>query len=491
MNDLLKNNSAGTPQDAGAATSDGRRQNDPFPDLKIVWVGVDEIEEAPRRVRRAMKSQQNAVTRSIERFGNRIPILITRGTGREHYVVIDGHIRLAAARLLGADRVPCIVVDDLPEVEVRRLALSLNKLQETGGWDLETLRLEISEIIEIDGDLEFPGFELPEIEALQFGADAEADPGDAIEAPDPDAPAVSQVGDVFHLGPHILVCGSAREGAVAEAVPDGQVVSAVFTDPPYNVPINGHVRSASGGFAEFAEASGEMSRTAFVAFLSETIGSSAQALKPGGVLFICMDWRHIGELTEVLEALGLALLNICVWVKANPGMGSLYRSQHELIFVARKPGGPHRNNVELGRHGRNRSNVWHYAGATGGQADADDDFGVHPTVKPIRLVMDALLDVTRPGDLILDPFLGSGTTLLAAERTGRRCVGVEIEPIYVDVAIRRWQAMTGGTARHAESGASFDDLARERGADPAPGGVGLAGPATAAAGSSAPIPEDF
>ncbi len=191
----------------------------------------------------------------------------------------------------------------------------------------------------------------------------------------------------------------------------------------------------------------------------DTLGNAAAMIKPGGVLFACMDWRHVGEMTEALNALGLELLNICVWVKTNPGMGSLYRSQHELVFVARRPGAGHQNNVQLGKHGRNRSNVWRYAGATGGTADADDDFNRHPTVKPIRLVMDALLDVTGPSDLVLDPFLGSGTTLLAAERTRRRCIGVEIEPRYVDLGIRRWQEMTGGQAIHAESGASFDSVA--------------------------------
>ena len=277
---------------------------------------------------------------------------------------------------------------------------------------------------------------------------------------------MSRAGDTFILGDHVIHCGSARDGDALATLVENGPVSVVLSDHPFNVPINGHVRNPSGGFAEFAEASGEMTRSEFVDFLTETTGHAADVLKPGGILFLCMDWRHVGEMTETLEALGLPLLNICVWVKSNPGMGSLYRSQHELVFVAKKPGGPHCNNVELGRHGRNRSNVWHYAGKTGGPRDADDDFDAHPTVKPIRLVMDALLDVSAPGDVVLDPFLGSGTTLLAAERTRRRCIGVEIEPRYVDVAIRRWQAMTGRTAWHATSGTSFNDLARECGTEP-------------------------
>ncbi|MDI3334794.1 DNA modification methylase [Defluviimonas aestuarii] len=437
-------------------------KNDLFAEVTLVWLLVKLIDQAPRRVRRAVKSQTEAVMRSIETFGFRIPILVRSKPGGERYEVVDGHTRLAAALRLGAEKLPCILVDDLPEVELRRLRLSLNKLQETAEWDTEVLRLEINEIIEIGGVIEIPGFVLPELEAIRFGAGGaeEPDPADDVSGLEmPDTPVVSRAGDVWCLGDHRLLCGSARDTMGIAALLDGQVADVVFTDPPYNVKINGHVRSASGGFAEFAEASGEMSRPDFVAFLVKTLGNAADLLKPGGILFACMDWRHVGEVMEALNALGLEMLNICVWVKTNPGMGSLYRSQHEFCFVARRSGAGHQNNVQLGKFGRNRSNVWTYPGATGGRADADDDFQVHPTVKPIRLVMDALLDVTGPGDLVLDPFLGSGTTLLAAVRTRRRCFGVEVEPAYVDLAIRRWQAMTGGQAFHAESGASFDSVA--------------------------------
>lgn len=241
------------------------------------------------------------------------------------------------------------------------------------------------------------------------------------------------------------------------ALLDGELIDVVFTDGPFNVPISGHVSTVPGKHPEFAEASGEMSRAGYIAFLVETHGHAATFLKPGGVFYSCIDWRHVSEMTEALEATGLAIINMCIWVKSAPGMGGLYRSQHELVFVARRPGAAHTNNVQLGKYGRNRSNVWHYAGATGGETDDDDDFKRHPTVKPIRLVMDALLDVTVHSDVVCDPFLGSGTTLLAAERTRRRCVGVEIEPRYVDLAIRRWQAMTGGTAIHSEFGATFDE----------------------------------
>ena len=222
------------------------------------------------------------------------------------------------------------------------------------------------------------------------------------------------------------------------------------------------ISGRGGKYREFAEASGEKSPAEFTEFLVETLGPSVAGVKPGGVLFICMGWRHISELLSALAQLGLELLNVCVWVKSSAGMGSLYRSQHELVFVTKKPGAQHLNNVQLGKFGRNRSNVWQYAGATGGRADADDEFDVHPTVKPIRMVCDAILDVSKPGNIVLDPFLGSGTTLLAAERSGRRCYGSEIDPHYVDLAVRRWQGMTGQAAIHAGTGQSFDDIRQAR-----------------------------
>ena len=440
--------------------------NDLFRDFAFVWLAINLIDVAPRRVRRALKSQEDAVLNAIERFGFRIPILVRSKPGGERYEVIDGHMRHAASLRLGAETMPCIVIDDLSDVETRRLALSLNKLQEKGSWDSDELRLEINDIIEISGDIQIPGFEMPEIEAIRFGGveHGEADPADEIaDHISRSTQPVTRLGDIWCLGDHLIYCASARDAVALAALLEGNVADAVFTDPPYNVKINGHVRDASAGFAEFAEASGEMSREAFIAFLTETLGSVVTLLKPGGVIFACMDWRHVGEMADALAALKLDLLNVCVWVKSAAGMGSLFRCQHEFVFVARRDGAGHQNNVQLGKYGRNRSNVWHYAGATGGAKDGDDAFDAHPTVKPIRMVMDALLDVTDPGDLVLDPFLGSGTTLLAAERTRRRCIGVEIDPVYVDVAIRRWQGMTGGEAVLAQTGETFSAMAQDAG----------------------------
>lgn len=467
---------AGSPHsDVGFLPTSSERPNDLFREMNIVWLAINLIEATPRRVRRAMKKQVNAVVEAIRKFGFRAPILVRRTGPGNTYQVIDGHTRLEAARQLDALKVPCIVVDDLSDVDVRRLRLSLNKLQETGQWDDDALRLEINEIIEIDGDFEFPGFELAEIEAFHLGTAApdHGDPADDLTGfISDDLNLVTREGDVWILGDHCIYCGSARDGTEIAALLDGEVADAAFTDAPFNLPIAGHVSTVRDRHPEFAEASGEMSRDEFVAFLTETLGNVFVCLKPGGVFYSCIDWRHVGEMMEAFAAIGLELLNICVWVKHAPGMGGLYRSQHEMVLVGRRSGAAHLNNVQLGKFGRNRSNVWTYAGATGGTRDADDDFNVHPTVKPIRLVMDALLDVTTRSQLVIDPFLGSGTTLLAAERTGRRCLGVEIEPHYVDLGIRRWQAMTDGLAIHSKTGQTFDQTAESAAActkEPPPG----------------------
>jgi len=235
----------------------------------------------------------------------------------------------------------------------------------------------------------------------------------------------------------------------------------VFTDPPYNVAINGHVRSGNAGaHREFAMASGEMSDADFRTFLMSCLAFLMSTLPKGGIAMICMDWRHIGDLIAVGKAAGFEFINLCVWNKTNGGMGSLYRSKHELVGIFRIPGAPHINNVELGKHGRNRTNVWDYAGVNSFGKGREADLADHPTVKPTALVADAIMDVTHRGDIVLDCFGGSGSTLLAAEKTGRKARLIELDPLYVDVAIRRWQAMTGQKAVHAVTGENFDDRAR-------------------------------
>ena len=246
-------------------------------------------------------------------------------------------------------------------------------------------------------------------------------------------------------------CGDGRDaGFLQRLIGEGGRVDAAFLDPPYNVRIGGHAVSA-GSHREFAMASGEMSEAEFRSFLADTLGAAAHWSRDGAVHFVCMDWRHMDSVSVVGSKVYGELLNLCVWNKSNAGMGSLYRSKHELVFVYRVGTAPHHNMVELGRHGRNRTNVWDYASVNSMKGSRREDLTLHPTVKPTGLVADAIQDVTRRGDLVLDLFLGSGTTLLAAERTGRSFRGLDIDPAYVDVAIERWSARTGLEPRLEEA----------------------------------------
>jgi hypothetical protein len=237
------------------------------------------------------------------------------------------------------------------------------------------------------------------------------------------------------------------------------------------VPIQGHV-SGLGAIQhrEFAMATGEMSEADFITFLTNVLGLSARYSRDGSLHYICMDWRHLPELQAAGDAVYTEQKNLCVWVKDNPGMGSFYRSQHELVLVFKHGTAAHRNNIQLGRHGRNRSNVWNYPGVNSFRRTSDegDLLALHPTVKPVKLVADAILDASARGDVVLDPFLGSGTTLIAAERVGRRCRGIELDPLYVDTIVRRWQALTGDVARHAVTDLRFDDTAPQPETQPDP-----------------------
>ena len=301
------------------------------------------------------------------------------------------------------------------------------------------------------------------IASLEEPPERDDDPADVVPEV-PAGPPLSKNGDLWVLGRHRVLCGSALETPAFAALMGEERAAMVFTDPPYNVPIDGHA-SGLGAIHHrpFPMASGEMDRTEFTAFLGEAFRNLAAFSVDGSMHFVCMDWRHVEELLAAGRAVYGELKNLCVWVKDNAGMGSLYRSQHELVFVFKHGRNGHRNNVQLGRFGRNRSNVWRYPGANSFARCGEEGnlLALHPTVKPVAMVADAILDCSARGDIVLDAFLGSGTTLIAAERTGRRCYGLELDPAYVDTIVRRWQKLTGGSARHAASGRSFDDLARE------------------------------
>ena len=382
---------------------------------------------------------------SIKANGFTNPILVDKAG-----VIIAGHGRLIAARELGLETVPVIELEGLTPAQVRALRLADNKIALNSGWDVDLLRLELGELVsgEIDIDFEATGFSNGEIDILLNPA---ADPDDET-IPEVRTTPRTSLGDIWELGEHRVGCGDGRDsGFVREVIGGWGQVDCCFLDPPYNVAIQGHANVKSK-HREFAMASGEMSTAEFRKFLLDTIGTCVASSREGAVHFLCMDWRHMEDLRVVGDDLYGEQLNLCVWNKSNVGMGSLYRSKHELVFVYRVGTAPHTNAVELGRHGRNRTNVWDYPSVNSFQGAKRGDLNLHPTVKPTALVADAIQDVTKRGDLVLDTFLGSGTTLIASERTGRRFRGLDIDPAYVDVAIDRWAAMTGGTPRRVVGG---------------------------------------
>jgi DNA modification methylase len=420
---------------------------------------LDQIKPNPTNPKMHSGKQIRQIANSIVAFGFTNPLLVD-----EHCELIAGHGRYQAARLLGFTTVPVIIVAGLSRAKRRALAIADNKIAENSGWDRERLALEIPELTEllsVEGlDISILGFEPVEIDQLQSDFEEESsDPQDSIEPNWFDMPPVSQLGDLWMLGNHRLICGDARRDDQLSELMRGCRSDLAFLDPPYNVRIAGAVGRGKIKHAEFAMASGEMSSPDFVRFLSTTLHAAAAISRDGAVHFVCMDWRHIGELLAAAKRIYGDVLNVVVWAKTNSGQGSFYRSAHELIGVFRVGKTAHLNNIELGRHGRSRSNVWHYAGVNSFRAGRMDELRAHPTAKPVALVADAIKDCTRRGDIVLDTFCGSGTTIMAAERVGRRARALEIEPRFVDVTIRRWQAFTRRDAIHVPSGRSFDGIA--------------------------------
>jgi len=414
-----------------------------------------------RNARKHPERQLVALEASIRQFGFNAPVLVAVDGE-----IIAGHARVEAAKRVGLDEIPTISADHLSPAQVKAYRLADNRLPELATWDMDALIVELEEIISLDEiQVESMGWSSAEMDSLfsQAEPDAKSTADPADQQLNPPVNAVATPGDLWLLGRHRLLCGSALESSSWDRLLNGKTATMIFTDPPYNVPITGHVSGLGKvQHAEFAQASGEMSRQEFTTFLTQFLAAMLPHVVDGGVVDLCMDWRHLRELLAAIDTNALSLLNLCCWNKTNGGMGSLYRSKHELIAIAKKGRAPHINNVELGKHGRYRTNVWDYAGVNSFGASRMQDLADHPTVKPIALVADAIRDVTHQGDIVLDAFMGSGTTLLAAERTGRVGYGTEIEPRYIDVAITRWQQMTGKAATFDGDGRTWTEVAAER-----------------------------
>ena len=425
-------------------------------DLKVERIAVFTLKPYAGNARTHTKKQIRQIAQSIRTFGWTNPVLID-----ESRRVVAGHGRLEAAKLLGLEEVPAIRLSDLTEAQVRAYVIADNRLAELAGWDEEMLSIEIKALtgIELDFDIEVTGFNTAEIDALVIGPVAADDDADLVPEIDADARPLTAPGDLWQLGAHRLLCGDATDVRFFEKLLDGEEAQMVFTDPPYNVPIDGNVCGLGRvRHREFAMASGEMSEAEYADFLDSVLRLLRQYSCEGALHFICIDWRHIRELLTVGRNVYTELKNICVWNKSNGGMGALYRSKHELVPVFKAGDGPHINNVELGAYGRNRTNIWDYPGISAFGKDRDTQLAMHPTVKPVAMVEDAILDCSRRGGIVLDPFSGSGTIIIAAERAGRRGYGIEIDPRYVDATLRRFREFTGGDPVHLDSGLALSEL---------------------------------
>lgn len=433
--------------------------NTPTVELKIEYLPLAEIRPDPSNPRFHGKRHVRQIAKSIEAFGFNAPILID-----DEKQIVGGHGRYAAAVLLGLLRAPTICLGHLSPQQRRAYMVADNRLGDLSKWDGKVLAVIMLELAEanLSFDIEAAGFSVGEIDLMVAAAEGDAEDTDD-DIPEP-GPVISRLGDVWELGEHVVLTGSALEESSYSALMGADEADVVFSDPPYNVPIHGHV-SGLGKIQhrEFAQAVGEMSEEEFIRFLTTALALTKRFSRDGSLHYWAMDWRHQYELSIAARSVYDEQINLCVWAKTAAGMGSLYRSQHELFAVWRKGKARHRNNVELGRFGRSRSNVWSYPGANsfGRSSDEGNLLALHPTVKPVALVADAILDSTCRGDIVLDPFLGSGSTLIAAEKVGRRCRGVELDPAYVDTIIRRWQRWSGRLARRRSDARLFDNLEAE------------------------------
>lgn len=401
---------------------------------EVVRKVLKDLEKAVHNPRTHSQKQIQKLANCIERFGFTQPVLIDANN-----TIVAGHGRYEAAKLLGLKEIPVIVLEHLSEEELKAYMIADNKLAELSQWDEDLLKLDLEELITADFDLSFTGFDTPEIDLLVSDNYTEKKKSKKTEEIKDytDIESTVNPGDIYQIGKHLMICGDALNQETYEALMGEDKAQMVFTDPPYNVKINGHV-CKSGKHDEFAFASGEMSDEEFTDFLNKPMLNLAAYSTDGSIHFYCMDWRHSEHILQASKGVYSELKNICVWDKGTGGMGSLYRSQHEFIYVFKNGTAPHCNNVELGKHGRYRTNLWQYPGVRASNPDSLELLKLHPTVKPVSMVMDAILDCSKQNDIILDAFAGSGTTLLAAQRTKRRARVIELDPHYCDIILVRY-----------------------------------------------------
>jgi DNA modification methylase len=421
-------------------------------DLRPTLVAISTLRSLGRETRKHSPAQVRKLAQNIDRFGFVTPILIDAERR-----VVAGSALVRAARLLELPEIPAIPLSDLNEADLRLLRLALNRIGEDASWDLDALKLEFGDILQISNeiDLSISGFEMGEIDVVLGDAMAEED---ALPDETANDPPRAKLGDLWRLGDdHLVICGDALKGETYRRLMGDERAQMVFADPPYNIAIEDNVSGLGATrHKDFAFACGEMTAEQFEGFLRGALGHAAGHCADGALSYVCMHWLQMSPMLRAGEAIYGRLINLCVWAKTNAGMGSLYRSRHELVFVFKTGDAPHINNVSLGRFGRNRSNVWEYPGQNSFNGTSKSKLSLHPTAKPVALVADAIRDASNRGGGVLDPFGGAGSTLIAAEKTGRKARLIELEPRFVDATLKRWEALTGRAAEKVSEAAPVE-----------------------------------
>ncbi len=424
--------------------------------LYIETISIENLNRYSNHTRIHSKEKIAKLAKLISKYGFIIPILIDS----EKKEIITGHARIQAAQELNLQNVPAIMISHLTKAQIKAFRIADNKITEGSEWDVNALRLEFLELQDLNFDLSLTAFELPEIDLIVLDDDNADD--DCDEIPEVTDNPIVKPGDMFQLGNHRIACIDCRNEDDVLNLTQGEEIDLVITDPPYNVKINGHVLTHTKSHSEFAMASGEMSKAEFTEFLTSVFKVFANIGKPGSLHYHFIDHKHIEEMLEAGSSAYDDRLNICVWNKTNAGMGSFYRSQHEFCCLFKKGQTSHTNNVQLGKFGRNRTNVWTYPGMNTFSENRDELLSSHPTVKNMQMIADMILDASNTGEIVFDGFLGSGTTLIAAEKTGRIFMGTEIEPKYIETTIARFQAMSDKPVIHLATGLTFEELKQQR-----------------------------
>lgn len=419
----------------------------------IEYVATDTLVPNPCNARTHSAKQIAQIGASIDRFGWLVPIVAD-----EDGLIAAGHGRWEAARQRGIADVPVIRARFLSDEDRRAFALAENRIAELSGWDEDILGEELKALFDGGYEIEITGFSVNDLDISVPLVNKDDPP-----VPEQDGPAVSRLGDLWRIDHHRLICGDARDVGVWETLLGDERASLVFADPPYNVPIDGFVSgNGRNRHREFVMGAGEMSAPEFTAFLRTVFRNCVRFSASGSIHYHCMDWRHARELLDAADGVYDEFKQLVVWVKDNGGQGAFYRSRHELVFVFKAGKGKHINTFGLGGTGRYRTNVVEYAGANTFRKGRSADLAAHSTVKPTALVADFLLDCSHRGNLVVDPFAGSGTTLIAAHRTGRRGAAIELDPGYVDVALERLRAVTGSEPLLEGDGRGYDAVRADR-----------------------------